>query len=326
MKPLRIGILSTASIVPRFVGAAGTMTDCKITALASRNLFRAREKAALWNIPLTFGSYEDLIASDAVDIVYIATINSEHARYARLALEAGKHVLCEKSITLNSAELDEARELARVHGVVLMDATTILHMPLYRRLVARAKAGDFGRMNLAQVSFGSFKPYDVRTRFYNRNLAGGAMLDIGVYALSIMRIFMESAPTEMVSLGNTCETGVDVAGGLVCRNAEGQLGVISLTMHSKQPKRAVISFDKCYIEVDQYPRADRARIVWTEDGHIEEVAAGEEAYALCYEMADLERAVAGDQDAARLIDYAADVMRIMTDARAAWGVVYPEEE
>ena len=68
MKPLRIGILSTASIVPRFVGAAGTMTDCKITALASRNLFRAREKAALWNIPLTFGSYEDLIASDAVDI------------------------------------------------------------------------------------------------------------------------------------------------------------------------------------------------------------------------------------------------------------------
>ena len=113
MKPLRIGILSTASIVPRFVGAAGTMTDCKITALASRNLFRAREKAALWNIPLTFGSYEDLIASDAVDIVYIATINSEHARYARLALEAGKHVLCEKPFALRPSEIRDIFALAR---------------------------------------------------------------------------------------------------------------------------------------------------------------------------------------------------------------------
>lgn len=295
-------------------------------AVGNRTHEKAVKFAEQYGIGKVYDKPEDMFADPDVDIVYISTPHNTHIKYLRQALAAGKHVLCEKSITLNSAELDEARELARVHGVVLMDATTILHMPLYRRLVARAKAGDFGRMNLAQVSFGSFKPYDVRTRFYNRGLAGGAMLDIGVYALSIMRIFMESAPTEMVSLGNTCETGVDVAGGLVCRNAEGQLGVISLTMHSKQPKRAVISFDRCYIEIDQYPRADRARITWTEDGHIEEIAAGEEAYALCYEMADLERAVAGDQDAARLIDYAADVMRIMTDARAAWGVVYPEEE
>lgn len=297
-----------------------------LAGVQNRTLTKAKAFAAAHGVERVYDSLEELCADPGIDAVYITTPHNTHITYLRACLAAGKHVLCEKSITLNSAELDEARELARVHGVVLMDATTILHMPLYRRLVARAKAGDFGRMNLAQVSFGNFKPYDVRTRFYNRGLAGGAMLDIGVYALSIMRIFMESAPTEMVSLGNTCETGADVAGGLVCRNAEGQLGVISLTMHSKQPKRAVISFDRCYIEIDQYPRADRARITWTEDGHIEEIAAGEEAYALCYEMADLERAVAGDQDAARLIDYAADVMRIMTDARAAWGVVYPEEE
>lgn len=297
-----------------------------LAGVQNRTLTKAEAFAAAHGVAHVYDSLEELCADPGIDAVYITTPHNTHIAYLRACLAAGKHVLCEKSITLNSAELDEARELARAHGVVLMDATTILHMPLYRRLVARAKAGDFGRMNLVQVSFGSFKPYDVRTRFYNRDLAGGAMLDIGVYALSIMRIFMESAPTEVVSLGNTCETGVDVAGGLVCRNAEGQLGVISLTMHSKQPKRAVISFDKCYIEIDQYPRADRARIVWTEDGRVEEVGAGEEAYALCYEMADLERAVAGDQDAARLIDYAVDVMRIMTDARAAWGVVYPEEE
>lgn len=297
-----------------------------LVGVQNRTLAKAEAFASAHGVPHVYQTLEELCADPDIDAVYVTTPHNTHIRYLRACLAAGKHVLCEKSITLNSAELDEVRELADANHVVLMDATTILHMPLYQQLVARMKAGNFGRMNLAQVSFGSYKPYDVRTRFYNRDLAGGAMLDIGVYALSIMRLFMDSAPTEVASLGNTCETGVDIAGGLVCRNGSGQLGVISLTMHSKQPKRAVISFDKCYIEVDQYPRADRARIVWTEDGHIEEVAAGEEAYALCYEMADLERAVAGDQDAARLIDYAADVMRIMTDARAAWGVVYPEEE
>ena len=195
------------------------------------------------------------------------------------------------------------------------------------RTFNRMDAGEFGRMNLAQLNFGSYKEYgDLTNRFYNRNLAGGAMLDIGVYALSVMRLFMASQPIEVVSLGNTCETGVDVAGGIVCRNAEQQLGVVGLTLHSKQPKRSIISFDKCYIEVNEYPRADHATIVWTADGHREEVHAGTEAYALCYEMADLEKAVAGDDSKRELLGYASDVMKLMTKLRADWGVVYPEEE
>ena len=175
-------------------------------------------------------------------------------------------------------------------------------------------------MNLAQLNFGSYKPYDPATRFYNPNLAGGAMLDIGVYALSLARLFMESQPAEVVSLANRCETGVDVTSGIVARNAEGQMAVLSLSLHSKQPKRAVLSFDRCYVEVVEYPRADRAVITWTKDGRREE-----EAYALCYEMADLERAAAGDEAAAGLIDVAADVMDLMTRLRREWGVTYPEE-
>ncbi|WP_321971121.1 Gfo/Idh/MocA family oxidoreductase [Paratractidigestivibacter sp.] len=303
-----------------------TLAGRHLLGVQNRTRAKAEGFASAHGVERVYGTFADLCADPDVDAVYVTTPHNTHIRYLREALAAGKHVLCEKSITLNSAELDCARALALANNVVLMDATTILHMPLYQVLLARAKAGEFGRMNLAQVNFGSFKPYDPKSRFYNRGLAGGAVLDIGVYALSIMRLFMESAPTEVASLGNTCETGVDVAGGAVCRNPEGQIGVISLTLHSKQPKRAVISFDKCYIEVDQYPRADTARIVWTEDGRVEEVSAGTEAYALCYEMADLERAVAGDAEAARLIDYAADVMSVMDKLRADWGVVYPEEE
>lgn len=303
-------------------------------ALAGRRLSgvanRTHEKAVAFaerhGVAKVYDTVEDLYADPEIDAIYVTTPHNTHIRYLRAALAAGKHVLCEKSITLNSAELDEARAIAREHGVVLMDATTILHMPLYRVLLARAASGEFGRMNLAQLNFGSYKEYgDLTNRFYNINLAGGAMLDIGVYALSLMRLFMESQPTEVVSLGNLASTGVDEAGGIVCRNAEGQLGVVSLTIHSKQPKRAVLSFDRCYVEVMEYPRADSATIVWTADGRRETVSAGTEGYALCYEMADLERAVAGDEAAAHLIDTAADVMELMTRLRADWGVTYPEE-
>ena len=291
---------------------------------------RTREKAVAFaerhGVERVYDSVEELYADPEVDAVYVTTPHNTHIRYLRGALAAGKHVLCEKSITLNSAELDEARELAEKNGVVLMDATTILHMPLYAELLRRVRAGEFGRMRLAQVNFGSFREYgDFSSRFFNPALAGGALLDIGVYALTIMRAFMESQPTEVVSLGNLAASGVDEEGGIVCRNAEGQLGVVSLTLHAKQPKRAVIAFDRCYLEVTGYPRADRAQIVWTEDGHTEEVAAGEEAYALCYEMADLEAAVAGNAEKRVLLDYAADVMELMTRLRADWGVVYPEE-
>ena len=297
-----------------------------IAGVANRTHAKAEAFAERWGVPRVYESFEELYADPHIDAVYITTPHNTHIDFLRGALAASKHVLCEKSITLNAAELMEARELAARHGVVLMDATTVLHMPLYQELMRRASTGEFGRMNLAQVNFGSYKEYgDLTNRFYNPALAGGAMLDIGVYALSIARLFMDSAPTEVVSLANRASTGVDETSGFVTRNAEGQLGVFSLSLHSKQPKRAVISFDKCYIEVDEYPRADRASVVWTADGHREIVEAGVEGYALAYEVADLEAAVAGDDAKRALIDYAADVMALMTRLRYAWGVYYPEE-
>ena len=297
-----------------------------LAGVANRTRDKAEAFAARYGVERVYDTVEDLYADPTIDAIYITTPHNTHITYLRGALSAGKHVLCEKSITLNSEELACARAIAAEHGVQLMDATTILHMPLYHELRRRAAAGEFGPMNLAQVSFGSYKEYgDYTNRFYNPKLAGGAMLDIGVYALSAARLFMTSAPTEVVSLANLAQTGVDETSGFVTRNESGELGVFCLSMHSKQPKRAVISFDKCYIQIDSYPRAERAQIVWTADGRVEEVRAGKEAYALAYEMADLEAAVAGDASRSELIDYAADVMDVMTRLRREWGVVYPEE-
>ena len=103
------------------------------------------------------------------------------------------------------------------------------------------------------------------------------------------------------------------------------MGVISLSLHSKQPKRAVISADKAYIEIIEYPRADEATIVWTESGEVEIFRAGERQLALCYVLADLEAAVAGDEEAFAQMDVTVDVMRMMTDFRRDWNFYYPEE-
>ena len=198
-------------------------------------------------------------------------------------------------------------------------------MPLYRELIRRAEKDEFGNMSIAQVSFGSYKDFDPENRFYNPRLAGGAMLDIGVYALTMARMFMLSQPEDVVSIANACNTGVDVTSGIVMRNPDMQMAVISLTLHSKQPKRAVLSFENCYIEVTDYPRADRATIVWTATGEREEVHVGEGAYALAYEVADLEKAVAGDRVEDAMIVFAADVMDLMTQLRRTWRIYYPEE-
>ena len=258
-------------------------------------------------------------------MLYLTTPHNTHITYLRKALAAGKHVLCEKSITLNSAELAEARELASAYGVQLMDACTILHMPLYKELQRRIDAGDFGRVNLIQENFGSYKEYDMKNRFFNPELAGGALLDIGVYSLTLARLFLKSQPHEALSMMNPAPTGTDETEGILLRNAEGQMVVLSLTMHSKQPKRAMISADKVYLEIMEYPRADRVSIVWTETGAREELRVGNTAQALSYVLADMERAVAGDEYARAQLGTSADVMELMTNLRADWNFKYPEE-
>lgn len=290
---------------------------------------RTHEKAVAFadkhGVARVYDTIDDLIAAPNIDVLYLTTPHNTHITYLRKALAAGKHVLCEKSITLNSAELAEVRELASAHGVQLMDACTILHMPLYKELQRRIDAGDFGRVNLIQENFGSYKEYDMKNRFFNPELAGGALLDIGVYSLTLARLFLKSQPHEALSMMNPAPTGTDETEGILLRNAEGQMVVLSLTMHSKQPKRAIISADRAYLEIMEYPRADRASIVWTETGVREELQVGNTVQALSYVLADMERAVAGDEYARAQLGTSADVMELMTNLRADWNFKYPEE-
>ena len=152
------------------------------------------------------------------------------------------------------------------------------------------------------------------------------MLDIGVYALSIVRSFMDEAPDQVISQWKPAPTGVDEQASVLLQNSLGQMAAVALTMHSKQPKRAMISCEKGYIEIMEFPRADRAVITDAVTGKTREISAGESENALYYELTDMENAVRSGEAGPMQLGFSRDVMHIMTDLRKQWGLVYPEEE
>ena len=297
----------------------------KLYSVANRTYDKGVAFAEKYGIEKVYEEIDQVFEDPEVDIIYISTPHNTHINYLRKALAAGKHVLCEKSITLNSEELTEAIQLAEENHVKLAEAMTIFHMPIYRKLSEIVESGKLGPLKVIQMNFGSYKEYDMTNRFFNRNLAGGALLDIGVYALSFVRWFMTSQPTEMVSQVKLAPTGVDEQAGILLTNAEGEMATVTLSLHAKQPKRGTIAYDKGYIELYEYPRGQKAVITYTEDGSQEIIKAGETAKALQYEVLDMEAAVAGEDDYTYL-NYSRDVMDLMTQLRKDWGLTYPEEE
>lgn len=297
----------------------------KLYSVANRTHDKAMSFAEKYGIEKVYDCMDDVFEDPDVDIIYISTPHNTHISYLRKALASGKHVLCEKSITLNAAELKEAVELAEENHVILAEAMTIFHMPIYKRLNEIVESGVLGPLKLIQMNFGSYKEYEMSNRFFNRNLAGGAMLDIGVYALSFVRWFMSSKPDQILSQVKFAETGVDEQASILLKNEQEEMATVILSLHAKQPKRGTIAFDKGYIELFEYPRGEEAVITYTEDGRQEIIKAGATKDALSYEVEDMEKTVSGTEDAMHL-EYTVDVMDITTSIRNEWGMKYPEEE
>lgn len=324
MKTVRWAVLGCGAIANEFAQAMES-SGRKIYSVANRTREKAAAFAKRYGIQKIYGNMDELFADEKVDIVYICTPHNTHMEYIRKALCAGKHVLCEKAITLNAEELEEAVKLASQKGLILAEAMTIYHMPLYKRLKEVMDSGRMGSLKLIQMNFGSYKEYDMQNRFFNRNLAGGALLDIGVYALSFIRWFMASKPDELVSQVKFAPTGVDEQVGILLKNQEEEMASVILSLHAKQPKRGTVSFEKGYVEIREYPRGEEAVIQYVDQEKREIIKAGSTGEALSYEIEDMEAAVLGNSSD-MCLQYTRDVMEIMTDLRKEWGMKYPEEE
>ena len=324
-KNLNWAVLGTGVIANQMAAALENMGR-RLYAVGNRTHDKAVAFAEKYGVEKVYDTIDDMFLDEAVDIIYITTPHNTHYEFMKKALEHGKHIFVEKSITLNSRELNEMQALAQAKGLIIGEAMTIWHMPIYKKLWEIVQSGQLGKVQMITMNFGSFKEYNMENRFFNMNLAGGAMLDIGVYALSIVRSFMDEKPEDIVSQWQASPTGSDEMATILLKNGLGQMATVALSMHSKQPKRAMISCEKAYIEIMEYPRADKAVIVDAETGVRTEIEAGSTPDALGYELQDMEQAVLTGDVSGLKLSYSADVMEIMTRLRKAWNMKYPGEQ
>ncbi|MGG5358305.1 MULTISPECIES: Gfo/Idh/MocA family protein [unclassified Enterococcus] len=315
MKNYQWGIIGLGSIAHEFASSFDQASS-SLTAVASRTLEKAQKFAESYRIPKAYGSYEEMLADSEIDIIYVSVPNRQHKEHILKALNAGKHVLCEKAITMDEAELAEVMKTAEQNGLILAEAMTIFNMPLYQSLRSLIDSGKLGKLKMIQAPFGSYKEPDPTNRFFNPELAGGALLDIGTYAVSFARFFMTSQPEVIASNMLPFETGVDEQSVTILRNTENEMASVTLTFQAKMPKVGIAAFENGYITITDYPRADKAEIIYT-DGTKEMIESGSSQEALNYEAANIVKMIEGELPN-RSLFLTKDVITILDKMHQLW--------
>jgi predicted dehydrogenase len=206
--PLRIGILGTARIARGFVQGVRPSKRVAVTAVASRDSAKAREFADEFSIGRHFNSYEALLADRGIDAVYVPLPNALHAEWSIAAARAGKHVLCEKPLAANAAQARAMFDAARHHAVHLVEAYPYRLQPQTLKLRELLDAGVIGDLRLIQASFG-FSLGEVENIRLDPQLAGGALMDVGSYPVSLVRMAAKALPTRVQAVAHWTNRGVD---------------------------------------------------------------------------------------------------------------------
>src|SRR6185437_3393361 len=237
-KPVRWGIMSTANINAKVLKGAALTADVNVVAVGSRDGDRSRAYASQWGIERAYGSYEELLADDDVEAVYIPLPNSMHHDWTMRSLEAGKHVLCEKPYSRRAAEVCVAFDRAEQQNLVLSEAFMFRYHPHIRALVQLVTSGQLGRLRLISGAFSGHtdNPNDVRL---DAALDGGSLMDVGVYPLSASRL-LAGEPISVTAQQVTGPSGVDVSFAATMRFNDDVLAHFDCAFHVA---------DRSYLEV-----------------------------------------------------------------------------
>lgn len=243
---LNWGIIATGGIARAFAKGVAHSKLSRVEAVASRSQASADKFAHDLGIPRAHGSYEALLADPDVQAVYIATPHPQHAEWIIKAAAAGKHVLCEKPISLTRAEAVPAVDACRQHGVLLMEAFMYRCHPQTAKIVDIVRSGVLGRIGLVQAAFGYANPFDATNRFWNKALGGGGILDVGCYPVSFARLIAGADtgqafadPVEVTGAVELHpETGVDMWAAATLRFASGMLAQVSTSIAVTQDNSA----------------------------------------------------------------------------------------
>ncbi len=322
---IRWGILGAGRIAGSFADAVSQHTRAQLVAVGSRNRDRAERFATAHGIPTTHLGYEALVEDPHVDVIYVATPHSEHLEHALLAIRAGKHVLVEKAFTRNAAEAEQVFAAAREAGVFVMEAMWTRFLPHVSALHQVVDAGEIGEIVNVSADHGQLMAFDPTSRLFDPALAGGALLDLGVYPVSFAQDLL-GAPDSVTATGTLAETGVDGQVSIVLSYGARTQATLSTTLWARTPTVALVSGTEGYIEVaGPFYRPTSFRVtrldgrVWTFDQP--------STSGMQYEAAEVARRVAaGDVESPRMSwQGTLEVMRTLDEVRRQVAVVYPGE-
>ncbi|MCM1023716.1 MAG: Gfo/Idh/MocA family oxidoreductase [Prevotella sp.] len=244
------GIMATGKIAHTFAKAVNSVGDARLYACASRNAEKAAEFGKLYGAEKSYGSYEELAADPNVDIVYVASPMSCHYENVKLCFEHGKNVLCEKSVTVNTAELEELIAAAREKNLFFMEAMWTKCLPSFLKAKDWFEAGRIGEVRAIRADFSNPVEYDPEDRLFRADLGGGAMLDLGVYPLTLISAFLGFEPKHISASVNTAR-GVDMDEAVILRYEKAYASMVA-GFDIENDNRAVIVGTKGRIAFDPW--------------------------------------------------------------------------
>lgn len=326
MTDIRWGILATGGIAHAFTADLRT-AGLDVVAVGSRSAESARAFAEQYGIAHAHGSYEALVADPEVDIVYVASPHSHHLAHATLALEAGKHVLIEKAVTLDADEAIALRDLAAARGLLVMEAMWTRYLPHMVRVREIVAAGTLGEVRTVIADHTQRISDDPAHRLNALELGGGALLDLGIYPVSFAVDIL--GPIESArAVGRLAETGADSDVAIAAVHSGGGLSSIAMSSRAAGPNTAHVIGTDARIDIDRvWYTPTSFRVTATDGTVIEDYTSAFAGRGMQFEALYAEHLLREGRTDSDLLpfDESITIMATLDDIRAQLGVVYPKE-
>ena len=323
---MKIGILGAGNISRKVAPALVALPEIECYAVASRDLEKAKTFAAEFGFEKAYDSYEALLSDPAVELVYVATPHSHHFEHMMLCLEHGKNVICEKAFTMNAQQAKEVCAAAREQGLYVAEAIWTRYMPSRKMIQDILDSGIIGKPNTLTANL-SYVISD-KQRIYDPALAGGALLDIGVYGLNFALMHFGSDIVRVESSVTKMKTGVDGMEVITLHYRDGRMAVLTHSVYCRSDRMGIIHGDQGYLVVENINNPQSIQVFDTEDRLLARYNVPEQINGYEYEFSEAARCIAQGKLEADSMPHAdtIEVMEMMDSLRKAWGVVYPQEQ
>jgi dihydrodiol dehydrogenase / D-xylose 1-dehydrogenase (NADP) len=325
-QPIRWGILGTGKIAHSFTQDLKLIESAQVVAVGSRTLEKAAQFAGEFDIPHAFGSYEELANASEVDVVYIGTPHSLHRENAKACFHGGKAVLCEKPFTINAGEAAEVIETARGAKRYLMEAMWTRFLPVIVKVRQWLAQGVIGEIRMLKSDFCFRSEWNPESRLLNPALGGGALLDVGIYPVSLASMIFGGPPDRITSRAHLGVTGVDEQNALIFEYENGALALLSSSVRTHTLKDTYIYGTDGFIHIPNC-WSPRSASLWKNETPVETYVAPFIGNGYSYEaaavMADI-RAGKLENNLMPLIE-TLTIMETLDQIRAQWGLRYPSE-